>query len=118
MDTNKVTGNKGEEIAAAFLQQKGFIILEKKWRVHHLEVDIIAVRNGILHFIEVKTRNSLQYGYPEESITKEKMNHLKRASTIYHYRHPKWKRIQFNVVAITLANEAVQEIFMNEDVYF
>lgn len=118
MNPNKITGNKGEEIAVGFLQQKGFIILEKNWRYKHLEVDIIASRNGILHFIEVKTRNSLLYGYPEESITKEKMNHLKRASTIYHYSHSKWKRLQFDVVAITLANEEVKEIFMNEDVYF
>ncbi len=118
MNTNKITGNKGEEIAAAFLEQKGFIILEKNWRFRHWEVDIIAAANGILHFIEVKTRHSLLYGYPEESITKEKMNHLKRAATIYHSIHPKWKRIQFDVVAITLVNEEVKEIFMNDDVYF
>ena len=118
MNPNKITGNKGEEIAVDFLRQKGFFILERNWRYQHLEVDIIASHNGTLHFIEVKTRNSLQYGYPEESITKEKMNHLKRASTIYHYTHPTWKRLQFDVVAITLANGEIKEIFMNEDVYF
>jgi putative endonuclease len=118
MNTNKITGNKGEEIAAAFLQRKGFIILAKNWRFRHWEVDIIASGNGILHFIEVKTRHSLRYGHPEESITREKMNHLKSASTIYHYQHPEWKRIQFDVIAITLVRDEVKEIFMIEDVYF
>ncbi len=118
MNTSKITGNNGEDIAINYLQQKGFFILEKNWRYRHLEVDIIAAANDVLHFIEVKTRNSLQYGYPEESITREKMNHLKRASAIYQYSHPKWKRIQFDVVAITLANHDVKEIFMNEDIYF
>ena len=118
MNHNKITGNKGEDIAVSYLQKKGFAVLVKNWRYRHWEVDIIAGKDDMLHFIEVKTRNSLRYGYPEESITREKMNHLKHASTVFHSQHPEWKRIQFDVLAITLINNEVKEIMMIEDVYF
>jgi putative endonuclease len=118
MTDNKVTGNKGEEIAAAYLIKKGFRLLERNWRFRHWEVDIIASKGQFLHFMEVKTRRSLRYGRPEESITREKMTNLKNAAEEYQYKYPEWKYIQFNVIAITLMNEEVKEIFMIEDVYF
>ncbi len=118
MDTNKITGNKGEEIGVAYLQQHGFTILARNWRFRHWEVDIIASKGIFLYFIEVKTRNSHRYGKPEESITREKMSNLKNAAEEYQYQHPEWKYIQFNVLAITLFKEEVKEIFMIEDVYF
>ena len=65
-----------------------------------------------------KTRKSLRYGKPEESITREKMNHLKKVAEEYQYLHPEWKYIQFDVLAITLIHDGVKEIFMIEDVYF
>ncbi len=118
MTLNKTTGNTGEEMAAAYLARKGFTILERNWRFRHWEVDIIASRNGFLHFVEVKTRTSLRYGHPEESITRDKMKNLRNAAEEYQYQHPDWKYIQFNVIAITLVNEEMKEIFMIEDVYF
>ncbi len=115
---NRETGDLGEELAVTFLVQKGFTILERNWRFRHWEADIIASQKKLLHFIEVKTRRSLRYGHPEESITREKMNHLKNIAEEYQYRHPEWKYIQFDVLAITLVNNTCKEIFMIEDVYF
>lgn len=116
--SNKATGNKGEIIAANYLLEKGYQLLEKNWRHHHLEIDIIAAKNGFLHIVEVKTRYSLRFGRPEESITKEKMKFLKNAAEAYQYKNPQWKYLQFDVIAITLVNQVAQEIFMIEDVYF
>ena len=118
MNNNKATGNKGEEIAAAYLVKQGYKLLARNWRFRHWEVDIIASKQQFLHFIEVKTRYSLRYGRPEESITKEKMKNLKNAAEEYQYQHPEWKYIQFDVIALTLVNEEVKELFMIEDVYF
>jgi putative endonuclease len=115
---NQQKGNEGEELAAAYLEKNGYTIIEKNWRFRHWEVDIIASKNSFLHFIEVKTRHSLRYGYPEESITREKMSHLRNAAEEYQYEHPEWKYIQFNVIAITIIDGKVKEVLMIEDVYF
>ena len=118
MNHNQITGNKGEELASIYLVKKGYTLVERNWRFRHWEVDIIASKDRFLHFIEVKTRFSLRYGRPEESITKFKMSNLRNAAEEYQYQHQEWKYIQFDVLAITLLNEEVKEIFMIEDVYF
>lgn len=118
MQTNKDTGNLGEEMAALALLERGFNILERNWQFKHWEVDIIASYENRLHFIEVKTRRSLRYGYPEESITREKMNSLKNAAEAYQEAHPEWKYIQFDVVAITITDCILREFLIIEDVYF
>ena len=115
---NQATGKKGERIAASYLIENGYQIQEKNWRHHHLEVDIIASKNERLHIIEVKTRNSLRYGLPEESITKSKMKFLKNAAEAYQYQHKQWLYLQFDVIAITLISDIETEIFFIEDVYF
>ena len=113
---NKDTGNFGENLACNYLKEKGFIILEQNWRYKHLEIDIIACKENRLYIIEVKTRSSIEFGYPEQFITKQKMQFLKNATAMYQLKHPKWKQIQFNVIAITLLNPI--EILFLEDVYF
>ena len=115
---NQATGKKGEQLAPSFLIDNGFEIQEKNWRYHHLEVDIIATKNGRLHIVEVKTRNSLLFGNPEESITKNKMKFLKNAAEAYQYQHKQWLYLQFDVIAITLISDIETEIFLIEDVYF
>jgi len=115
---NKQTGNAGETLAAEWLSTQGFTILHRNWRHSHWEIDIIASKGNILHFVEVKTRRSLQFGLPEESITINKMSALKQAAEEYLYQFPAWKHIQFDTVAIVLKGKAATEIFFIEDVYF
>lgn len=118
MNSNKDTGNKGEELAAQALIERGFNILERNWQFRHWEVDIIASKDNRLHFIEVKTRKNKVFGYPEESITRDKMKSLKNAAEAYQEKHPAWKYIQFDVVAICLLDEKVLDFLLIEDVYF
>ncbi|MES2004242.1 MAG: YraN family protein [Bacteroidota bacterium] len=118
MGLNQLKGNRGEALAAAWLEKNGYTLLEKNWRFRHWEVDLIASKGRFLHFVEVKTRHSLRYGRPEESITRDKMSNLRNAAEEYQYLHPEWKYIQFDVIAITVIDEEVKEIFMIEDVYF
>ncbi|MEO7313221.1 MAG: YraN family protein [Chitinophagaceae bacterium] len=111
------TGNEGEALAATFIEQKGFLILERNWRFRHCEVDIIASKEKTIHFFEVKTRTGNQLLLPEASVNSRKMNKLKEAASEYLYLHPEWKWLQFNVLAITLHPESDPEIFMIEDVF-
>lgn len=118
MNNNKTTGNKGEDMAAAWLKQNGFLVIERNWRFKYWEVDIIASKGNRLHFFEIKTRRSNKYGNPEESISTEKMNNLKNAAEEYQYAHPEWKYVQFDVLAITIIYNEPVEYFLIEDVYF
>jgi len=79
----KLTGSRGEELAAAFLQTKGFRVITKNWSCRLGEIDVIVERDGEVRFIEVKTRYSMTYGYPEEAITATKRRHLARAIELW-----------------------------------
>lgn len=115
---NKNTGSRGEEMAVGYLKKHGYEIIERNWRFRHWEVDIIAAKNGRLHFFEIKTRTSPMYGKPEESISRKKMQNLRNAAEEYQYRHLQWKYLQFNVLAISIYNGEPVEYFLIEDVYF
>ena len=118
MSYTKQTGNKGEDLAAAWIQDKGYNIIERNWRFKHWEVDIIANKENKLHFFEIKTRTSALFGHPEESIGKRKMQSLLRAAEEYQYMHPQWKLLQFDVLSITILKNKPIEYFLIEDIYF
>ncbi len=115
---NKDTGFLGENIAAAHLVGLGFHILERNWRYKHLEIDIISSKDRLLHIVEVKTRTSLDFGFPEQMIHLQKMQFLKNAAAHFQYRHPQWKWIQFDVIAIYKKPTDEWAIDFFEDVYF
>jgi putative endonuclease len=111
------TGKKGEELACQFVTEKGFIILETNWRYSRNEVDIIASKDKVLYFFEVKTRKSKLFGLPETSVGTKKMDNLKEAAEAYLYEHPEWKLLQFNIISIVLLKNEAPEYFMIEDVF-
>ena len=76
-------GTLGETLAANYLSQQGFQILERNYRCRLGEVDLIAKEGDILVIVEVKTRQSLQYGLPCESITETKIQHIRRTALQY-----------------------------------
>ncbi|WP_447640270.1 MULTISPECIES: YraN family protein [Chitinophagaceae] len=112
------TGKEGEHHAASHLLQLGFSLLAKNWRYHRLEVDLIASKDGILHFIEVKTRTTTKFGLPEAAVSEKKMAFLKEAASAYQTLYPQWKKVQFDVIAIQLHFNHIKEIYINWDVYF
>ncbi len=117
MATHNETGQQGEQLAAAWLTNAGYSLLHQNWRHSHWEVDIIAHKNDVLHFIEVKTLKSSRYGNPEQKVGKQKMQHLANAAQEYLYQQPQWKRIQFDILAITLLKTKT-EYFLVQDVYW
>ena len=117
MAQHNLTGNTGEALAAAYLSGKGYNIMHQNWRHSRWEVDIIAEKDSILHFVEVKTRRTSKFGHPEENVDKKKIQNLINAAEEFLYQHPEWKRIQFNVLAITILKDEPVEYFLIEDVY-
>ena len=117
MATHNDTGKIGELLAVAWFKEKEYIILHTNWRHKNLEVDIIASKNNVLHFIEVKAVSTLKYGNPEDKINEKKIRNLINASEEFMFQYPKWQRIQFDVLSITMLKEKLIEYFFIEDVY-
>lgn len=113
---NRQTGAQGEALAAQWLEAKGYTILHRNWRWKRYEIDLIVHRNGILHFIEVKTRRSTTFGYPEESVDIKKLEHVFAGAEQYLEEHPDWKRVQYDVLSILLKKNEPPEFFLVEDV--
>src|SRR5690349_4021542 len=114
MARHNETGKKGELLAADYLQQQGFTILHSNWRHQRYEIDIIATRGDILHFIEVKTRQSLSYGLPEESVTHKKIRSIVTAGVAFQYQYPAWKRVQYDVLSIVITGQETSEYLFIE----
>ena len=110
-------GKDGEILACDYLKRKDFEIMYCNWRFKHYEIDIIALKNEIIHFIEVKTRQSLTFGYPEESVTPKKFNNLKKGAAAFLSRFCEVKKIQFDVLSILTIPGKETEYFFIEDFY-
>lgn len=117
MAHHNTTGRIGEQMALQYLAEKGFAILHQNWRHSNWEIDVIASLEQTLHFIEVKTRRTKKFGYPEEDVTKRKLANLINASEEYLYLNPVWKRIQFDILSISIPRNEPVEFFFIEDVH-
>lgn len=110
-------GKEGEELAVKWLIEHGYIILHRNWRFRHYEIDIIALKNNVLHIIEVKIRNHSRFGHPEDSVTRKKFKRLQRAADQFLYLHPGHKWLQYGILSITKQGKKDPEFFFIEDVY-
>ena len=110
------TGRQGEELAAEWLQAQGFVIMHRNWKYSYFELDVVASKDNILHFIEVKTRTTDTYGHPEEGVTAKKLERLMNAAEEFLHQHPEWKRIQYDILSIRLHKYKAPEYFFLEDV--
>ncbi len=81
------TGIRGEKLAKDFLKKRGYRILETNYRCPEGEIDIIARHKDSLVFIEVRTKTSLEFGSPEESITLTKKERLRTIASYYRQTH-------------------------------
>lgn len=107
-DPRRRFGDRGEDLAAAFFEAKGFRIVTRNWSCRLGEIDLIAERQGQLHFIEIKTRRTATYGYPEEAITRAKLEHMRRAIEEYLRAHPGVEDYQVDALAISMGQGSPQ----------
>jgi len=106
-DTQKITtGKEGEKIAAEYLKKNGYQIIEINYRCPIGEIDIIAQENNDLVFVEVKTRKSIELGYPEQAVGMKKQKKMSQLALWYlQKRKIVDTNARFDVVAITLIPE-------------
>jgi putative endonuclease len=83
MDRRKQTGRQGEEIAARYLEDNGYKLVQRNWRCKIGELDLIVEDDDVLVFVEVRTRHGHRYGIPEESITPAKQARLIELAETY-----------------------------------
>lgn len=101
----KAIGIKGEDISANYLIKNGYNLIERNYRSKNGEIDLIALNNNEIVFIEVKTRTNLKYGMPIEAINYKKKRCIIKTAKEYVYKN-KYKNIniRFDVIEIYLLN--------------
>ena len=106
-DTKKITtGKEGEKIAVAYLKKNGYRIIEINFRCSIGEIDIVAKEKDDLVFIEVKTRKSIELGYPEQAVGIRKQKKMSQLALWYlQKRKIANTNARFDVVAVTLIPE-------------
>ena len=100
MATHNDLGNKGEKIALDYLIENNYKILEQNWRFKKAEVDIIALKKGVLAVIEVKTRSSDYFGNPQDFVNQKKIKLLVEAINEYVISRNLDVEVRFDIIAI------------------
>ncbi len=99
--SKKELGSRGEALALATLQQKGYVWLESNFHTRWGEIDLIMKDQSTVVFVEVKYRRNDHCGEPEESITALKRKHLHRAALLYVKKHRLYEtNLRFDVVTV------------------
>ncbi|MCU4163910.1 YraN family protein [Carboxylicivirga caseinilyticus] len=93
-------GKVGEEVAARYLAEKGFVIVERNWRYNKKELDLIAYDDNQLVIIEVKTRTSDGWEHPKEAITTSKIRFIVEATEAYIIENDIDNEVRFDVVTV------------------
>jgi putative endonuclease len=84
----QVVGRWGEDAAAQYLAANGYKVLTCNCRTAHGEIDLVASKDGLLVFVEVKTHRSYNFVYPEDSVTRRKQAYLLSAAEKFLQAHP------------------------------
>ena len=111
-------GKKGEVLAAEFLQELGFIILERNWRYKKAEVDIIAKDGKVLVFTEVKSRSSTHFGRPEDFVDDKKKKMMTAAISYYMEAHQHNWEIRFDIISVIFDSEKQYRLQHFKDAFF
>jgi putative endonuclease len=108
---NRATGVEGEELATAFLRERGYEIVERNFRCRGGEVDIVARHHATMVFVEVKTRRTTSYGAPQLAVTAFKQRQIARAAQFWLAKHhQQGVAARFDVLAILLRSGMAAEI--------
>ncbi|MBN2613509.1 MAG: YraN family protein [Bacteroidales bacterium] len=100
MKSKTQKGRQGEEVAKLFLENKGYKILETNWRFDHKEIDIIALKDKEIVFVEVKARKNSRFGEPEEAVDEKKQQRLIEAAEAYLSGNDMDFEARFDVISI------------------
>lgn len=112
-------GKWGEDEAAAYLEDEGYIILERDWKIGRRDLDIIALSpdGDTMVVVEVKTRTEEEYQKPEEAVDKRKMRNLAIAANAYAKEFQIDKDMRFDIISIVGKGHQVLRLEHLEDAF-
>ncbi len=99
------TGKIGEEEAVKFLKKNKYKIIERNFRTKFGEIDIIAKKGNKVVFIEVKTRKTISFGYPEEAVDERKLNKIKKVALYYIQKNKIKSPVKVEVLSILIKDD-------------
>lgn len=118
MMTRKELGEQGEMLAKVYLLNRNYEILETNWRYSRAEIDLIVKKNGVLIFVEVKTRTNDYWGEPASFVNQKKEDLMITAASVYMEKiNHEWE-IRFDIIGILWLSEKDYEIKHYEDAFF
>jgi putative endonuclease len=111
MAAKDLLGRLGEDLAAAFLTEAGYLVVDHNWRCSQGEIDIVAVDGVETVFVEVKTRSSVAFGHPFEAITAQKLARLRRLAAAWCAADPgDHPRIRIDAISVIAPPGGVPQI--------
>lgn len=114
---NKI-GEMAENLAADYLERKDYKVLERNWRFSRAEIDLIAMQDEVLVFVEVKSLGYDAFARPEASVTSYKQGLIMDAATQYMQQIGHEWEIRFDVIAMILNEGELMELEHFEDAFF
>lgn len=99
---SRVLGGEGEELAVRYLKRHGYQIIERNFRCPLGEIDVIARHGLYLVFVEIKSRSSSDFGFPQEAVHHHKQRRIIKAAKVYLAQRRLGDNVpaRFDVVAI------------------
>lgn len=117
--THRQIGDEGEDLAAAYLESKGYTILEQNYFFERAEVDIVAYDDTCIVFVEVKRRANRVFGNPEEYVTEEKKKNIFKAAEAWLYeRKMDGSPVRFDIVSIVQQDNEAPDITHFENAFW
>ncbi len=116
--STKHIGNEAEELAAAYLESKDWIVLDRNYFFEKAEVDIVATDRNFIVFVEVKMRSGTYFGHPEEFVTPAKEKNIKKAAEAWIYeRKMETAIVRFDIISIVQKGNSAPQITHFEDAF-
>jgi len=112
-------GQRGEALAAAYLEERGYTIVARNWRRPEGEIDLVVARDGLCVFVEVRSRTGVERGHPLETVNASKRARVLRAARLYlDEEKPPAAVFRFDVVGVTFSlDDTPPEIVHIEDAF-
>lgn len=117
MATHNVLGKAGEDAAANYLERNGYEICHRNWRKNHLELDIVAAKEGELIIVEVKTRSNTQYVEPQDAVDWRKVRRIVVAADAYIKHFGIDAPVRFDIITVVGDAEDFQIEHIKEAFY-
>ncbi len=108
MADKKQAGKKGEDLAAAYLEDKGYVVVARNYRFRKAEIDLIVSKDNWLVFVEVKARSNQVFGYPESFVDARKVALLMQAADAFIYARNWQGHVRFDVISVDLRTGSLQ----------